>query len=147
MKQCFKCGDKKPLSEFYRHKKMADGHLNKCKACTKQDVHSHRHGKGRERVLAFDMKRANYPHRIALRAKKTAAWRAAHPDRKQAQSLLGAAVRTGKILPWPVCAVPDCCSKPEAHHPDYSRPLDVVWLCSAHHKQAHALASPLAAST
>jgi hypothetical protein len=29
--------------------------------------------------------------------------------------------------------------KPEAHHPDYSAPLDVVWLCSAHHKQAHAL--------
>lgn len=37
MKTCFKCGVKKQIDQFYKHPQMADGHLGKCKNCTKAD--------------------------------------------------------------------------------------------------------------
>tara|TARA_R110000782_G_scaffold238781_1_gene325158 strand:+ start:110 stop:655 length:546 start_codon:yes stop_codon:yes gene_type:complete len=36
-KVCFKCLVERPIEEFYKHKRMGDGHLNKCKDCTKKD--------------------------------------------------------------------------------------------------------------
>lgn len=141
MKTCFKCGENKPLNEFYKHSQMADGRLNKCKGCTKKDVSSHRHGAGREKVLAYDRARALTPERIAHRSRHVSDWRASFPERAAAQASLAYAVKTGKVYRWPVCAVPECSGKPVAHHPDYSQPLSVVWLCQAHHKQAHAIAA------
>ena len=37
-KICFKCSQIKPLTDYYKHPQMGDGHLGKCKECTKKDV-------------------------------------------------------------------------------------------------------------
>jgi hypothetical protein len=42
MKKCFKCGIEKELDEFYKHPQMKDGHLNKCKICTRKDSNNNR---------------------------------------------------------------------------------------------------------
>lgn len=35
------------------------------------------------------------------------------------------------------CSVPGCESTGERHHPDYSKPLEIVWLCRKHHRMIH----------
>lgn len=134
-KECFKCKTVKPLDEFYKHKQMADGHLNKCKTCNKKDTSEHR-SNNLEKIREYDRNRGKLPHRIELKNKINERWRKAHPDRSNAQQKLRRAVRTGKVKKQP-CWV--CGEKAEAHHPDYSNPLDVVWLCVMHHRQTHAL--------
>jgi hypothetical protein len=134
-KECFKCKTIKPLDEFYKHPYMADGHVNKCKECNKKDVTKHRE-KNIEKLREYDRKRSNLPHRVQLRKDIGKRWKKNHPDRKKAQQILRKAVMNGFIKKQ-LCWV--CGEKAEAHHPDYSSPLDVVWLCSSHHKQAHAL--------
>lgn len=139
MKKCFKCKVQKPLSDFYKHKQMADGHLNKCKTCAKSDVLSHR-SENLDKIRAYDRERSNLPHRVVKRAEVFKQYKKDNPERVKANIAVRNAVRDGRIFKWPVCCMPDCDSqRPVAHHADYSRPLDVVWLCQAHHKQAHAL--------
>ena len=153
MKQCFKCLEHKPIDDFYKHSAMGDGRLGKCKECTKADVKKHR-ADNLEKVRAYDRSRNGLPHREAARAeyRKTPAYAEVHaeackrydannPEKKRAQGMVHKAVVSGRLIRWPVCAVPECTREnPQAHHPDYSRPLDVVWLCPKHHKAAHAIA-------
>jgi hypothetical protein len=60
------------------------------------------------------------------------------PERQNARIKLGNALRSGLLKKLPCL----CCgeSKVHGHHADYSRPLDVVWLCAKHHREAHAMA-------
>jgi hypothetical protein len=148
-KRCFRCLCVKPVEEFYKHSAMGDGRLNKCKECTKNDVKRHRL-ENIERIRAYDNMRASMPHRVAARKEYAAtpegraahqralkAYRLRYPERYAARVAFGNAVRDGRVKPWPACAVPECNGKPEGHHPDYGRPLDVVWLCNQHHREAH----------
>ena len=52
-KQCFKCSKTKPLTAYYKHRKMNDGHLGKCKQCTKLDSSTHRNN-NLDKVREYD---------------------------------------------------------------------------------------------
>ena len=51
------------------------------------------------------------------------------------RSYLNVYIKRGKVIKG-LCAV--CNSKnTEAHHSDYGKPLDVIWLCREHHLEHH----------
>lgn len=138
MKKCFKCNVMKPINEFYPHKRMKDGHLNKCIVCTKKYEKERRQGSSREKILSYDRKR--YRENDARKKQvfeMAKQWRADNPERYKAHTLVNNALQSGRLVKMP-CFV--CGSiKVEAHHPYYDPPLEVVWLCASHHKLAHSL--------
>ena len=162
MKECFKCGKNKALSEYYKHSQMADGHLNKCKECSRKDVLKNRI-KNVDYYREYDKSRMNEPQRVAAREKwanseegreshmlAKVRWVAKNPEKKKeankkwalanqhkikAHYQVAKAIKNGSLIKAP-CIV---CSnkKSQAHHEDYEKPLDVRWMCATCHRAEH----------
>lgn len=133
-KPCRKCGETKPRTEFYRHPKMPDGTLNACKDCVKARVRQR--ARTNPAVQEYDRARAKTPKRKAQAARIGRAWREKNPAGYQAQTEVGNAIREGRIAKEPClfCGRDDV----HAHHKDYAKPLDVIWLCPRCHHRLHA---------
>ena len=56
---------------------------------------------------------------------------------RKAHALVGYAVRIGILKRPHRCSRCGAKCKPHGHHPDYSRPLAVIWLCFCCHKAEH----------
>ena len=56
--------------------------------------------------------------------------------KRDSRALCNSAIRRGLIVkrPCEICGVEKLI---EAHHDDYSKPLDVRWLCKDHHAEHH----------
>lgn len=67
----------------------------------------------------------NYEHKLNFQER--------YPEKALAHKIFQEAIRSGKLqrLPCSICGAP----KAEGHHPDYSKPLEVIWLCDKHHKE------------
>lgn len=131
MKPCNRCKKTLPLSDFYAHPRMADGHLNICKECHKLAVRSrYREVGGRPE---YERARSKRPARKAAAQGYAQRSRERHPDRYRAHNAVNNALRDGRLQRQP-CKV--CGNlKAEAHHEDYSKPLSVEWLCFRHHRE------------
>ena len=130
-KLCRTCDAVKPLDDFYIHRQMADGHLNRCKECVKIRVKVHR-ARNLEHIRAYDRERGNRQtkeyHRKYIATKQKANW---------ARNALSNAVRDKKIFKPVSCETCKEIKRLYGHHKDYERPLDVVWLCVSCHRRWH----------
>lgn len=146
MKNCTACGRTKPIIDFYKHPQMADGHWNQCKECVKARVRKHRR-ENLERIQEYDRRRGQLPHRKAANKARAPRYvekkkdvirryQDANPERRKAHILVGSAIKSGKLKVKP-CERCGFAFGVQAHHEDYSKPLEVVWLCTPCHGERH----------
>ena len=149
-KKCFKCGEVKSLSSFYKHAQMKDGHVNKCKECNKSDVRNN-YIVNIDHYKEYERGRAMLPHRVECREKYQATdagkeavirsckkWAVNNPIKRLASHSVNNAVRDGRLYKPDTCE--SCKSKPNrlhGHHDDYAFPLVVRWLCPGCHNKWH----------
>ena len=59
MKQCYRCGEVRPTSEFYKNRAQHDGLYPLCKACTKEKNDAYSRQNGREKRVAGQQRDRN----------------------------------------------------------------------------------------
>jgi hypothetical protein len=122
VKICSKCNETKQLTEFYKSEINRDGLLGYCKTCQIETVAAR---KKEKKLVSYG--------EISMYQKF---WLAENRLKKKAHQAVSYAVQKGKLVRQPC----ERCGTNEnvvAHHEDYSKPLDVVWLCKYHHKERH----------
>lgn len=72
-------------------------------------------------------------------------WDRGNPEKRRAHKIVEGAILSGRIRKEP-CAI---CGelRSQAHHDDYSKPLDVMWLCPKHHSARHRELAAVSASS
>jgi len=147
--RCVKCGISKPLAEYRPRKELLLKVDRTCKECIREAAAEYKE-RNRERIAEYCRER--YKNKLAhiksvrARYQSTEAGRKANlravavqkkksPEKIRARYIFYAAVKGRKIeqLPCSVCGNP----KSEGHHHDYSKPLEVTWLCREHHVALH----------
>ncbi len=132
MKKCFKCKIKKPLSEFYKHPQMADGHLNKCKTCNRLDsIYDYKKNakdkdwKEGQRTRGREKYRRLYVGTGKARPDNNKRWFDKFPEKRQAH-LKSSSLKSPSIYL-------------EKHHWSYNEEhfKDVIWATKKEHMKAH----------
>lgn len=138
MKTCFKCGEEKELDAFYKHKMMADGHVNKCKECNKRDVRENRAAKV-EYYREYDKLRHQSDPKVKERVSRyVKKWTADNPIKRAASTIVGNAVRDGRLFKPNYCTECGALDRViHGHHDDYAYPMTVRWLCPPCHRKWH----------
>lgn len=158
MKECNICQILKPLTEYYKHSKMADGHLNVCKKCRITQQIEARNNR-LEYYQEYDRNRPNKEERTKkvmeyqqttkgkeVKQKCVAKYKINYPLKYKANNAVNSAIKSGKLIKPLIC---ECCNNTftsrqiHGHHKDYSKPLDVMWLCHPCHVNWHSNNKPL----
>lgn len=93
----------------------------------------------KKRYSAWHRKKGKTPERLAVKARQMKESTARHPERAAARRKVRQEISARRLVrgACKVCGL----EKAEGHHEDYSKPLEVIWLCRKHHTEVHAKAT------
>jgi hypothetical protein len=146
---CSKCGETKPIGEFYKNKASKSGYRTECKACHLLACRARDAADPAKRRAEDKAWRQRNPERVREHNRRYAerhaeelrsrikAWREEFPEKMRAHNLVAGAIRSGRMAKPDACETCGRQSSLHAHHKDYAKPLDVVWLCSPCHRTLH----------
>lgn len=158
LKRCYLCQLEKDLSLFSNNCSKKDGKSSSCKSC---DLERKR-GKKRKRPTTEQNRRhkqtpgairyrQSEKYKESVRARRRRKYRNdpeyrakileklrryKTPEKNRAHKKVGKALKKGKLIKLP-CTVCGSSSNVHAHHEDYTRKLDVTWLCASCHSKRH----------
>lgn len=151
--QCKTCERELQAGAFYA------SNQSRCKDCVKKSVRENRTAKA-DYYRDYDRKRYQEDPRVKQRhnryrnsekgkesfSRAREKWKANNPEKRAAQVEFGNAIRGGRVereTQCRLCGVTD--EKMDAHHFDYSKPLEVTWLCHDCHAAFHQFHGPMEA--
>lgn len=144
-KFCHKCQASKPVSMFSACRRNKDGLQAYCKGCRLEMQREYRATQP-EKYLDAARRRDPEKNRQACREwssknrEKIYEIRRRYPERDKARRSYRYAIETGVLVRPDTCEM--CGEKPkvgkiQGHHEDYSKPLEVKWLCVRCHGFVH----------
>lgn len=146
---CKVCNQEKNEDSFYKNDK------HHCKECIKKRVRENRlknvgyyreYDRQRGRTEERRAERKKYKERLreenpekydkiyhGIRKK----FRQNNPEKIRANGIVNDMLRYGKLERPNTCSVCGVECKPQAHHPDYSKPTEIIWVCTKCHAFIH----------
>lgn len=142
--ECDACGATRPTSDFYWRNDL-NRFRSTCKDCWNAAAAA-REATSEKKAKRSEQRKASRAQEVnrARERKSATAYRHRHPEKTVAKRMVRSALSSGDLVRPEACSQcglgcvrADGASGIQAHHTDYSRPLDVVWLCIKCHAKEH----------
>lgn len=130
--RCSICGLERTIDEFVKDKRLKSGRRSYCIYCYRK-WDNERYHRNKEKRLAEIKALRRIPEIRARRQQWLNQYYWKRRDKFLAMAKVKYALRTGKLIRPSQCEECSKECKPQAHHDDYNKPLEVRWLCQECH--------------
>lgn len=115
---------------------MTDQEYSKIYYAENKEYFRNRYKQQRERLLALNRAYRKTAAGKISQARSDIRAQLKFPEKRRARRIIEWEIKKGTVQKQP-CEKCGLLNNVHAHHEDYSKPLEVVWLCVKHHQERH----------